>query len=78
MDGDRGTVTFIRRSVTASRFPLRRHKLIESIRQAYLEFFASPEHLSKLLEMIEKTPAMTYHAVRSFAGLSDVLLNVEN
>ncbi|KAM0786327.1 hypothetical protein ACM66B_001801 [Microbotryomycetes sp. NB124-2] len=31
--------------------------------KAYLEFFASPEHLEQLLELIEKTPTLSYHAV---------------
>lgn len=64
MDGDRGMATFIKRSVYAIIAALTTCADEYLIPQAYLEFFASPEHLSKLLETIEKTPAMTYHAVR--------------
>lgn len=37
----------------------------ELAQQAYLEFFAPPDRVSELLDLVEKTPAATYHAVRS-------------
>lgn len=37
--------------------------------QAYLEFFAPPSHVAQLLDLIERTPALTYHAVNKQGDL---------
>lgn len=42
---------------------LYRLELTDILVQAYLEFFAPPDRVSKLLDLVEKTPAATYHAV---------------
>lgn len=37
--------------------------------KAYLEFFASPESIDKLLDLLDNTPALTYHAVNKQGDL---------